>query len=61
MKGPYTGKTYNTYNEGVVEGCKDVSNTKDILSFTDSGAKGDILLLGLPGLPPRLQTYTTIR
>jgi hypothetical protein len=43
-----------TYNEGVVERCKDVSNSKDILSFTDSGSKSDILLLGLSGLPPRL-------
>nr|ACR34455.1 unknown [Zea mays] len=40
-------------NEGVIEGCKDVSNTKDKLSFTDSGSKGNVLLLGLPGLPPR--------
>ena len=61
MKGPRRGKTHNTYNEGIVEGCKDVSNSKDKLSFADSGAKGDILHLGLPGLPPRLQTYTTIR
>ena len=51
---------YCTYNEGVIEGRKDVSNTKDILSFADSGSKGDVLLLGLPGLPPRLQSYTTI-
>lgn len=54
-------KTSSTYNEGVIEGCKDVSNTKDRLSFTDSGSKGNVLLLGLPGLPPRLQTYMTIR
>jgi hypothetical protein len=45
----------NTYNEGVIQG---LSNTKDM---PDSQSKGDIiLLLGLPGLPLRLQQQTTI-
>ena len=44
----------STYDECVIEGCKDMSYSEDMLPFTDSGSKSYSLLLGLPGLPLRL-------
>ena len=44
-----------THNESVIKRSKNVSNTKDMLSFTNSRAKSDGFLLRLSSLPSRLQ------
>lgn len=39
-----TTREIGDVDEGIVEGSKDVGNTKDELSLTDLGTKGDVLL-----------------
>lgn len=47
-------KGIKTYNKSIVEWCKNVSDTKHMLSFANCWSECHIFLSGLPGLPSGL-------
>ena len=47
-----------TYKEGVIKGGENVSNTKNMLSISNSWSKTNILLFGLSSFPFRLYRAT---
>lgn len=49
-----------THNEGVIKWCINVGNTKNMFTISNSWAKGDIFLLWLPNLSPRLQNTNNL-
>ena len=49
--------SWDTHDEGVVEGGEDVGDAEDVLPLADGGAERHVLLLGLPSLlPPGLHS-----
>ena len=44
--------SWDTHNEGVVEGGEDVRDAEDVLALADGGSERHVLLLWLPRLPP---------
>lgn len=46
---------FSSYDEGIIERGKDMSNSKYVLSITNGRSEGDIFFLGLSVLPLRLR------